>query len=53
MPDLKDFLPQPPWEGPPIPKGLSKGGKRYSPRMSLPKLMIYLSLRLELPLRRG
>lgn len=21
MPDLRDFLPQPPWEGPPVPKG--------------------------------
>ncbi len=24
MPDLRDVLPQPPWEGPPMPKGLSQ-----------------------------
>jgi len=24
MPNFKDFLPQPPWEGPPIPRGWTK-----------------------------
>lgn len=24
MPDIRDFLPQPPWEGPPLPKILQK-----------------------------
>lgn len=28
MPDPRDFLPQPPWEGPPIPKFLSKSNPR-------------------------
>ena len=28
MPDLKDLIPQPPWEGPPIPKIIAKSLKR-------------------------
>lgn len=26
MPDIKDFLPPPPWEGPPVPRGLANRG---------------------------
>ena len=31
MPDLRDYLPAPPWEGPPIPRMLRKNGRPYGP----------------------
>lgn len=27
MPDLRDFLPPPPWKGPPVPRGFISGGR--------------------------
>ena len=34
MPDIRDFLPPPPWEGPPIPRGLfNKGGNPELPEV--------------------
>jgi len=37
MPDLTDFLPMPPWEGPPLPRGLVRQAKG-NPYMELGEL---------------
>lgn len=31
MPDIRDILPQPPWEGPPIPRGIAGDGRYRLP----------------------
>lgn len=31
MPDPRDFLPNPPWKGPPVPRGLGRGSSSIHP----------------------
>lgn len=37
MPEPRDFLPQPPWKGPPIPRVLQRGSPRIKPRTKFEK----------------
>ena len=39
MPDLRAFLPQPPWNGPPIPRGSTTTLYHASPRENVPDIL--------------
>lgn len=38
MPDPRDFLPQPPWEGPPLPRGIVPGNPDTREEKAMPEI---------------